>query len=115
MKIAFADSSFYVALLIAHDTNHAKAKSAAKSWTGSVVTTEYVLIEVANHFSGSSHHRARYGQLLADLGADPNAVIVESSNDLWKRGNDLYLQRPDSIRCEHLSSVFNNLRTNPAD
>jgi hypothetical protein len=42
MKIAFADSSFYVALLISRDANHAKVETAARSWTGAVVTTEYV-------------------------------------------------------------------------
>jgi predicted nucleic acid-binding protein len=67
MTIAFADSNFYVALLIARDSNHAKAKAIAQTWTGNVVTTDYVLIEVANHLSGTPQHRARFGQLLADL------------------------------------------------
>jgi hypothetical protein len=38
MKIAFADSSFYVALLISRDANHAKSEAAARSWTGDVTT-----------------------------------------------------------------------------
>jgi predicted nucleic acid-binding protein len=95
MTIAFADSSFYVALVISRDSNHAEAKRVAESWTGSVVTTEYVLIEVANHLSGSSQHRERFGRLLADLDADANTHIVESSHDMWRRGMNLYLQRPD--------------------
>ena len=54
MKIAFADSSFYVALLISRDANHAKAEAAARLWTGAVVTTEYVLTEVANYLAGNA-------------------------------------------------------------
>lgn len=95
MKTAFADSSFYVALLIARDSNHAKAISVAQSWNGSVVTTEYVLTEVANHLCRSQHGRATFGQFLHDLEADPKTLIVESSRDLWKSGVNFYLQRGD--------------------
>lgn len=95
MRVAFADSSFYVALLVARDANHAKAKAVARLWNGSVVTTEYVLTEVANHLAGSRHGRAKFGQLLTDLETDPNTRVVESSHDLWKRGADFYLRRLD--------------------
>lgn len=95
MSTAFADSSFYVALLIARDANHAKALSVAKAWRGTVITTQDVLTEVANHLCGSQHGRAKFGQFLADLEADPNTLIVESSHGLWKRGVDFYLRRPD--------------------
>ncbi|HEY3394658.1 MAG TPA: PIN domain-containing protein [Lacipirellulaceae bacterium] len=94
MTIAFADSTFYVALLIVRDSNHSKAKAFANAWTGSIVTTEYVLTEVANH-CGTSRRRAAFGQFLARIKSDPSTVIVESWHDLWQRGVDLYLQRPD--------------------
>jgi predicted nucleic acid-binding protein len=95
MKTAFADSSFYVALLISRDANHAKAEAAARSWTGAVVTTEYILTEVANYLAGNAERRARFGQLRADLEADPNTRIIESSHELWNGGANLYLQRSD--------------------
>jgi uncharacterized protein len=95
MKTVFADSTFYVALLIARDANHSKAKALAQSWTGSVVTTDYVLTEVANHLCGSPRQRAQFGRFLADATRDPQTTIVESSRSLWKRGTDLYLRRPD--------------------
>jgi predicted nucleic acid-binding protein len=95
MKIAFADSTFYIALLISRDCNHEKAKTVAESWTGHTITTEYVLTEVANHLSGNGRRRRRYGQLLADIRADSQAVIVRSESKLWQRGSDLYLARPD--------------------
>lgn len=95
MKTAFADSSFYVALLIARDANHVKSRSVAQSWNYSVITTEYVLTEVANHLSGSQNGRAKFGQFLAGLEADPKTLIVESSHSLWKDGVRFYLRRPD--------------------
>src|SRR5215218_5932140 len=95
MTIAFADSSFYVALIVSRDSNHTKARALAQSWSGSVVTTEYILIEIANHLGRTSKQRARVGKLVADLDADLNTEIVASSHDLWKRGLNLYLQRSD--------------------
>jgi predicted nucleic acid-binding protein len=95
MNVAFADSSFYVALLISRDANHAKALSVARGWHGAVVTTEDVLTEVANHLGVSQLGRAKFGQFLADLEADPKTLIVESSHALWKRGVNFYLRRPD--------------------
>jgi predicted nucleic acid-binding protein len=95
MKAAFADYSFYVALLIARDVNHYRARTVAQSWTGAVITTEYVLIEVANHLRGTPAQRARFGQFLASLEADPNTFVLESTHELWKRGVELYLSRSD--------------------
>jgi predicted nucleic acid-binding protein len=95
MKAGFADSTFYVALLIARDANHAVARMLAQSWTYPVVTTEYVLTEVANHLSASSRGRAQFRELLAGLKSDASTVIVGSSAELWQRGVELYLRRPD--------------------
>lgn len=95
MSIEFADSSFYVALLIARDANHGKALTIARSWTGSILTTEYVLIEVGNFLSGSPAHRAKFGQLLGALNVDPATEIVEASHAFWTKGTDRFLQRPD--------------------
>ena len=94
MKTDFADSSLYVALLISRDRLHSKAKQLAQSWTGFVVTTEYVLLEVANHVR-SSKHRARFGELLDYLRADPNTEVIPSEQRLWERGVGLYRRRPD--------------------
>jgi predicted nucleic acid-binding protein len=72
-----------------------KAAAVALSWTEGIVTTEYVLTEVANHLSSSENGRARFGRFLADLKADPNTELLESSHELWEHGVSLYLRRPD--------------------
>jgi predicted nucleic acid-binding protein len=92
---AFGDSTFYVALLISRDRLHAKAKSVAESFREPMVTTAYVLTEVANHLCRSATGRARFGQLLAGIQADANTTIIESSHDLWEQGLDLYFSRSD--------------------
>jgi len=83
-----------VALLISRDRLHVQAKDLAQSWTSPVVTTEYVLLEVANHLRASKH-REKFGDFLHDLEADPNTTIIPSDHTLWRRGVDLDLRRPD--------------------
>ena len=94
MITAFADSTFYVALLISRDHLHLKAKQLAQAWAGPVVRTEYVLLEVANHLCGSTR-RERFGELLRYLRADLNTEIVHSTHELWERGAHLHLRRAD--------------------
>jgi uncharacterized protein len=94
MKTAFADSVFYVALLIVRDDLHGKAKLLAQSWRNPVVTTEFVLLEVANYLRGSKS-REKFGELLNHLLADRNTEIIPCDHGHWERGVELYLTRPD--------------------
>jgi predicted nucleic acid-binding protein len=94
MKTAFADSAFYVALLVVRDDLHEKAKLLAQAWEGSVVTTEYVLLEVANYVRNSKS-REKFGELLNHLVADRNTEIIPSNHSHWERGIELYLTRFD--------------------
>jgi predicted nucleic acid-binding protein len=86
MRTVFVDATFYIALLVSRDSNRSSAKALAQSWTGSVITTDYVLTEVANHLSTSSRGRTKFGRLLANLRSDANTLIVGSTHDLWERG-----------------------------
>src|SRR5262245_34557269 len=95
MSTAFADSTFYVALLIARDAKHSAAVALAQRWMGSIVTTEYVLTEVGNYLCGSSRGREKFGDFLKDTKADANTIVVESTHELWARGVELYLRRKD--------------------
>ena len=58
------------------------------------VTTEWVLIEVADALS-APEQRPVYLDLLSDLRNDPGLVVVEASHDLFERGVDLFARRPD--------------------
>lgn len=51
MSIYFADTSFWVALVDARDAYHQKAIERSSLLSGSIVTTEAVILETANIFS----------------------------------------------------------------
>jgi predicted nucleic acid-binding protein len=52
MNAVFADTAFYVALLGTRDTFHRAATEFLASYEGHTVTTEYVLVEIANLLPG---------------------------------------------------------------
>ena len=94
MRIVFADTSFYVAALSPRDINHARAEAVGRGFRGRVVTTEYVLLEVATFFCEAAH-RAVFLGLLQTLQKDPEVTVVPASADLWQRGVALFAARPD--------------------
>ena len=94
MKAVFADTSFYVAVLSPRDTYHASAASIAHTIQGRVITTEYVLLEVATFFSAVTH-RTTFLELLRVLENDPATTLLPCSADLWQRGLTLFAERMD--------------------
>jgi predicted nucleic acid-binding protein len=94
MKAVFADTSFYVAVLSPSDAYHASAESSAHTIRGQVITTEYVLLEVATFFSAMKN-RAAFLELLRVLRNDPETTLLPSSADLWQRGLSLFAERMD--------------------
>lgn len=90
----FADAFFYVALINRHDAYHARATDYARSYSGSVVTTEWVLAEVADALAASSARR-QVRAAFDQLSADPDTRVVGASAELFVRGLELYDQRPD--------------------
>ena len=54
MNARFADTAFYVAVVNVRDQLHELARGLLASYTGPVVTTEFVLAEAANFFLPSA-------------------------------------------------------------
>ena len=94
MNVLFADSFYYLALLNPDDAAHAEAVELARSLRCRVVTTAFVIIEIADAM-GSARQRGNVLALLENLGSDPNLNIVPPTQDLYEAGLDLYAQRPD--------------------
>ncbi len=94
MSVAFAGTSFYLALVNAADDH----RDAAVEWIARsrdrIVTTEYVLVELGNALSV---RRSRYvfAQLLQKIREDRRTSIVFATSSLFERGSRLYLDRPD--------------------
>ena len=94
MTVVFADTSFYVASFFAKDQCHVQAVSFLKSFTGRIVTTEYVLVEASNFFS-APRYRVGWYAYLEQLKTSSFSVVVPSTTNWFERGSVLYGSRPD--------------------
>jgi uncharacterized protein len=94
MTPVFADTTFYVAFHNRRDGLHARAVELATNLSVPVVTTEFVLLEVAN-FCKRPGDRQMFAAFDAALRADSNTTIVPASSELYTKGLALFAARPD--------------------
>ncbi len=94
MTPRFADTYFYLALLDKGDQHHARVANYATKYTGLIVTTRWVLTEIANALAGSAF-RPTVAEFLRQLEEDAEVRIVGASDTLYQHGLALYAQRPD--------------------
>jgi predicted nucleic acid-binding protein len=83
-----------VAVLNPKDALHAQATAVAAGLRGPVVTTEFVLLEVANFFYRPGL-RLVFTNLLGKLRAAADVEIVPATADLFEHGHQLFESRPD--------------------
>jgi predicted nucleic acid-binding protein len=93
MSEVFADSFYYIALLNPHDRFHAPALAATTSLNCRLVTTLWVLMEVADALSAPAV-RQRTRRCLKQLSADPATTVVMETS-WYSRGLELYGKRAD--------------------
>ena len=94
MTTVFADTFFYVALLSRRDSRHSIALNWAAQPQTRIVTTEFVLLEVAN-FCRSPRDRERFSAFARALRVNPLTTIVSCESRWFQRGLDRFSQRPD--------------------
>jgi predicted nucleic acid-binding protein len=82
---AFADTFFFFAFLSADDSAHREASTFYDAFDGQLVTTEWVLTELADGLSGLSDRQAFIDFHLA-LRNDPTVKIIPSSTELFAAG-----------------------------
>jgi len=90
----FADTFYMIALLSPRDARHHEANRMARSLTGEVVTTEAVLIELADALC-SPRDRLRTAAFIEKLRAGENTLIRPLEGELLKRSLDFYKSRQD--------------------
>lgn len=90
----FADAFFWIALLNRRDEYHEKAKSYAKGFQGCIITTQWVLAEVADAMAGSTA-RQSIRPFFHELAAHRAITVLEATSDLFLRGINFYHERPD--------------------
>lgn len=94
MSEVFADTYFYIALVSIKDRFHSLARQFASSDTLHLVTTEYVLIEIANFFS-RAHLKSVFLDIHSDVQGDAKTRVIPASADLLQKGIALYANRTD--------------------
>ena len=94
MTSVFADTSFYIAFANPKDRWHEAAVTLGDRWCGTMVTTEYILVELGNHLCAPSDRRL-FMRIAAMLQEDDKTVIVPASSELLRTGLSLFGNRAD--------------------
>ena len=90
----FADTFALIAWLNPQDNAHALVTSYLDGFTGRLVTTEWVLVELADALSAPMARSAAVAFLQA-VRADPMFEIVGFDPAVYRAGFDLFAARPD--------------------
>ncbi len=97
MTETFVDAAAWIALLNLRDSLHDEAKSTfqrLRKANRRLVTTEYVLIELANTLS-SPDFREKVSVMIFGLMDSDDVEIVTGDSDLFLAAFDFYANRPD--------------------
>jgi hypothetical protein len=94
MTPVFADTFFFLALINPRDAAHARAVAAANTQINPLITTAWVLTEIADGLADTPD-RHLFQTILADLEAEPRATVIPATQDLFERGVRLYIARRD--------------------
>jgi len=94
MKRVFADTFYFFAMLNRKDHAHARAAEWTRAYTGHLVTTEWIMIELADGLAASPGRSSlfRTRQQLLD---DSQHLLVPLGMPLYEEGLQLFQSRPD--------------------
>ena len=90
----FADTFALIAWLNPKDPAHARVTAYLSGFTGQLVTTEWVLMEVADALSAPAA-RATAVAFLQAVRADPLFDVIEYKASVYQAGFNLFAARPD--------------------
>lgn len=94
VKSVFADTSCFLALNINRDKFHRQALSLEATLGRPLLTTEWVLTEVADALAAPTT-RARFAALIERLRARDDVTIVAAKRRQFERGCALYVKHKD--------------------
>lgn len=94
MNATFVDTSFLIALLRTKDEHHERALAWREAVAGELLTTEYILIELADACS-TQPLRGRAAETIALLRTDPGVRIAAASTALLDEGLALFAGHVD--------------------
>jgi len=96
-RVLFADTFYWVAVLSPHDPFHGQVMSfGRKLGTARLITTDEVLTEVLNWFSGAGPYwRGKAATLVHGLRNDPDVEVLPQTRADFDAAFALYEARPD--------------------
>lgn len=94
MKSIFADTWFFIAWLDPDDARHQEALGWLEMSNDFIITTRWVLTELANALVGTPLRQSA-ATLLQSIETDPFFTVIQSSDSLYVRGLKLYASRSD--------------------
>lgn len=97
MRLVFADTGYWIALLYPRDDLHEKAIELSKRiQPAHIVTSEMVLVEVLNDVSKRGEYfRVKAVALIKRLKESPNIVIIPQMGRSFEAAFSLYQKRTD--------------------
>jgi uncharacterized protein len=97
MRVVFADTGYWIALINPADDLHDRALAVTQQLLPmQIVTTDAVLVELLNGFSGRGDRlRGVAVRLIESLQVDPTVEVVPQATELFNAGLRLYGQRLD--------------------
>jgi predicted nucleic acid-binding protein len=90
----FGDTFFFLAYLIEDDAAHSLAAEFFDEFEGRLVTSQWVLTELADAFA-SSANRSSFGEFYKALCSDSSIEIFPATAELFESGVNLFLARMD--------------------
>jgi predicted nucleic acid-binding protein len=94
MSVVFADAFYFVARLNRRDQHHERVVSFSRDFRSRILTTDWVLMEVADALA-KSESRARIREFVLHLRQSGVCEVVPASRELFDRALELYHQHAD--------------------
>ena len=94
MRTIFLDTSYLLALIRKNDARHENALTASAKYDGPFITTDLVLVELANCLS-QPPYRATAVAIIEKIRSDRNTKVVSFDSEGMEKALALYKGRPD--------------------
>lgn len=94
MSAVFADAFYFVARLNRRDQHHDRVVAFARTLRAHLLTTDWILIEVADALA-ESESRGRLREFILHLRASPACEVIPASRELLDRALEMYHQHSD--------------------
>jgi len=94
MRTIFIDTSYLLALMRKKDVRHEAAVTASANYTGPFITTDLVLVELANCLS-QPPYRATVVAIIEKIRSDGNTRVVSFDSTGMEKAIALFKERPD--------------------